>query len=236
VIRDELVNILAAGRDTTASLLTFTMYILTERPDLTAKLRNKILEFVGPNTQLTYKNITDMKYLQAFLNGNFLPIYIPMGVRHVFIFPFKFKSLIFNMPLCRCVYSVFLMHHREDLWGTDALEFDPECFIDKRAHQYLIPNPFIFKPFNVGPRICIGQQFAYNEVSYFLIKFLQSFTNFGMDWDVQPETSRPPAEWETSRAGSTKGRDRVILTAHLTMAVKVLVIFMSCCLSLLRPC
>lgn len=50
------------------------------------------------------------------------------------------------------------MHRRTDLWGPDALEFDPDRFLDDRLHKYLIPNPFIFLPFNAGPRICLGQQ------------------------------------------------------------------------------
>ena len=39
-----------------------------------------------------------------------------------------------------------------------ALMFDPERFLDERVQKYLIPNPFIFLPFNGGPRICLGQQ------------------------------------------------------------------------------
>jgi hypothetical protein len=65
------------------------------------------------------------------------------------------------------------MHRRKDLWGPDgkpfpvqvvctdvtpAEEFDPDRFIDERLHKYLIPTPFIFLPFNAGPRICLGQQ------------------------------------------------------------------------------
>ena len=80
------------------------------------------------------------------------------------------------------------MHRRLDLWGPDgqskhlnmfffcccglgvfdsffliirgctALEFDPDRFLDERLQKYLIPNPFIFLPFNAGPRICLGQQ------------------------------------------------------------------------------
>ena len=41
--------------------------------------------------------------------------------------------------------------------GT-ALSFDPERFIDERVWKYLVLNPFIFLPFNAGPRICLGQQ------------------------------------------------------------------------------
>ena len=39
-----------------------------------------------------------------------------------------------------------------------AEEFDPDRFQDERLHKYLTPNPFIFLPFNAGPRICLGQQ------------------------------------------------------------------------------
>ena len=39
-----------------------------------------------------------------------------------------------------------------------ALVFDPDRFLDERVHKYLTPNPFIFCPFNAGPRICLGQQ------------------------------------------------------------------------------
>jgi hypothetical protein len=62
------------------------------------------------------------------------------------------------------------MHRRKDLWGPDALEFDPERFLDERLHKYcpfpypsfphvgeiidlkiiVTPNPFIFLPFNAG--------------------------------------------------------------------------------------
>ena len=42
--------------------------------------------------------------------------------------------------------------------AIEAEEFDPDRFLDERLHKYLTPNPFIFVPFNAGPRICLGQQ------------------------------------------------------------------------------
>ncbi len=60
------------------------------------------------------------------------------------------------------------MNRRTDLWGPDgkiitlplptliphppALEFDPDRFLDSRLNKYLTPNPYIFVPFNAGPR------------------------------------------------------------------------------------
>ncbi|KAK0462790.1 cytochrome P450 [Armillaria novae-zelandiae] len=95
------------------------------------------------------------------------------------------------------------MHRRTDLWGPDgrvnnyitlysltdpylmiALEFDPDRFLDGRLHKNLTTNPFIFVPFNAGPRICLGQQFAYNEASCYLIRLLQTFSSFSLAVDV----------------------------------------------------
>ncbi|KAF8239585.1 cytochrome P450 monooxygenase pc-2 [Tricholoma matsutake] len=110
------------------------------------------------------------------------------------------------------------MHRRTDLWGPDAHEFDPDRFIDERLSKYLVPNPFIFLPFNAGPRICLGQQFAYNEVSFFLIRLLQRFSEFTLANDAQPADSLPPAEWSNYKG--TKGRDKVWPGIHFTMYVK----------------
>ncbi|KAJ3794567.1 cytochrome P450 [Lentinula aff. detonsa] len=224
VIKDELVNILVAGRDTTASLLTFCIYVLTERPDITERLRCEIMEKVGPNARPTYKIISEMKFLRAFINET-LRLYpaVPFNGRttkNPVVFPRTETQPAYYVPAgVKCQYSVFLMHRRADLWGPDVLEFDPDRFLDERLQKYLTPNPFIFLPFNAGPRICLGQQFAYNETSYFLIKFLQAFTDFQIAWDVQPESSRPPVSWKPA-PGTTKGRDKVLHAAHLTMNVK----------------
>lgn len=106
------------------------------------------------------------------------------------------------------------MHRREDLWGPDALVFDPDRFLDDRLRKYLLPNPFIFLPFNAGPRICLGQQFAYNEVSLFLIRLLQAFSSISFAPDADPG-SLPPASWATGEA--RRPIERVWLKAHLTL-------------------
>ncbi|KIK53194.1 hypothetical protein GYMLUDRAFT_49516 [Collybiopsis luxurians FD-317 M1] len=224
IIKDELVNILVAGRDTTASTLTYCIYVLTERPDITARLRQEILEKVGANARPTYKIISEMKFLRAFINET-LRLYpaVPFNSRttkHATVLPRTKTQPAYYIPAgVKCTYSVFLMHRREDLWGPDALQFDPDRFLDERLHKYLTPNPFIFLPFNAGPRICLGQQFAYNEMSYFIIKFLQTFTDFEMAWDAQPEHSKTPTSWKP-QPGTTKGRDKVLHSSHLTMNVK----------------
>lgn len=43
--------------------------MMAENPDIEARLRKEIMEFVGPNKRPTYDDIRDMKYLRAFVNG-----------------------------------------------------------------------------------------------------------------------------------------------------------------------
>jgi len=89
--------------------------------------------------------------------------------------------------------------------------------LDQRLHKYLTPNPFIFLPFNAGPRICLGQQFAYNESSFFLVRLLQHFSSIELSAESQPPASRPPASWKEE--GGIKATEKVMLRSHLTMYV-----------------
>ena len=97
-----------------------------------------------------------------------------------------------------------------------ALKFDPDRFLDERLHKYLVANPFIFCPFNAGPRICLGQQLAYNKATFFLVRLLQRFTGFKLDSRVNIQ---PPADWATG--SGTKPTEKVHSLSHLTLYVKV---------------
>jgi cytochrome P450 len=67
-------------------------------------------------------------------------------------------------------YSLYDMHRRKDIYGSDAEEFKPERWETLRAG-------WGYLPFNGGPRICIGQQFALTEVSYMIVRMIQAFDN-----------------------------------------------------------
>lgn len=89
ILKDEILNIMIAGRDTVSSLpryicvvgynnrtplqtattLTFATYLLAMHPEAVVRLRNEILEKVGPSRCPTYDDIREMKYLRAFING-----------------------------------------------------------------------------------------------------------------------------------------------------------------------
>ncbi|KIM86055.1 hypothetical protein PILCRDRAFT_816602 [Piloderma croceum F 1598] len=221
VLKDELLNILIASKDTTAATLTFAMYLLAITPSVLDRLREEILTYVGPSRKPTYDDIRQMKYLRAVLNETlrlFPPV--PFDVRetvHETTWPSKdpTEKPMYLAAGTKILYSALVMQRRTDLWGPDALEFDPDRFLDDRAKKYLVHNPFIFIPFNAGPRICLGQQFAYNEMSYMLIRVLQSFSSISLDVDAQPPETRVPASW--AKVPGRQSIERFWPKAHLTM-------------------
>ncbi|CAL1701116.1 unnamed protein product [Somion occarium] len=221
VLHDEILNIMIAGRDTTAGTLTFLVYLLSQYPQALLKLRQEILSVVGPTRRPTYDDIREMKFLRAVINETLrlfpsVPFNVRYPVQDVLLPNTSDPSTPFFIPkMTPVAYSVWMMHRRTDYWGPDAEEFDPDRFLDERLHKYLTPNPFIFLPFNAGPRICLGQQFAYNEMSFFMVRLLQNFSNITFDPLAQDPSTRPPAAW--SKFPGRKGKDKIYPKAHLTL-------------------
>ncbi|KAH6905318.1 cytochrome P450 monooxygenase pc-1 [Coprinopsis sp. MPI-PUGE-AT-0042] len=223
LITDELLNLLLAGRDTTACTLTYAIYMLAENPHVAQKLRAEILQTVGEKGRPSYEDIYAMKYLRAFIN-ELLRVYppVPIDVRTAnrdTILPNKDGSKPFFVAKGTQVsYSLWDMHRRKDLWGPTADDFDPDRFIDERMRKYVTSNPFIFTPFNAGPRICLGQQFAYNEASFFIVRLMQQFSKFSLATESQPADSLPPASWKECEG--IKGREKIRPFVSLTLSVK----------------
>ncbi|KAJ6577650.1 cytochrome P450 [Mycena capillaripes] len=222
VLKDEMLNMLLAGRDTTMHTLTVVIYFFTMYPDVCARAREEVLAHVGPSRSPTYDDIKDMKYLRAVINET-MRLYpsVPFNVRE------NIKAVTWpsadpnEKPLyipagSKLPYSIFIMHRRKDLWGPDAEEFSPDRFLDERLKTYLFKNTFQFLPFNAGPRICLGQQFAYNEMSFMIIRLLQAFSSFSLEEDAFSPDGRPPAEWATAQG--RKGIEKFRPKLHLSMS------------------
>lgn len=78
------------------------------------------------------------------------------------------------------------MHSNPELWGPDADRFNPERWEGRKFG-------FNYLPFNAGPRICIGQQFALAELAYVTVRLLQKFDS--IDGSAFPE-GRLPCDWK----------------------------------------
>ncbi len=172
-IRSELLNILLAGRDTTASLLSNLWFTVAKRPDVWAKLRAEVDELGGQKP--SFAQLKDMKYLRYTLNECMfsLQVYpqvpaltysalrlnpvVPGNSRAAVADTFlplgggpDGKSPLFIPKNTTVGYSLYTMHRRKDFYGEDADEFKPERWEKLRpGWEYL--------PFNGGPRICLGR-------------------------------------------------------------------------------
>ncbi|KAL4958503.1 cytochrome P450 [Aspergillus filifer] len=181
-LRSQLLNILLAGRDTTASLLSWSLQMLARHPDILKKLRQTILDDFGPytptrdKTKITFASLKSCRYLQYFMN-EVLRLYpvVPLNRRMATVdttLP-RGGGPDGTMPIYlragqSVTYSPFVTQRKKDIWGPDAEEFNPDRWFDaKVGWEYL--------PFNGGPRVCIGQQFALTEAGYVLVRLLQRF-------------------------------------------------------------
>ncbi|KAJ6469140.1 cytochrome P450 [Mycena vitilis] len=222
VLKDEMLNILLAGRDTTMSVLTFVVYFLSMYPSVFTRLRAEILERVGDERHPTYDDIREMKYLRAVINET-MRLYPPVpSNRRESVRATTWPSLDPTQPPLyipagtKVDYSVLLMQRRTDLWGPTAEAFDPGRWLDDRLRTYVVANPYCFLPFNAGPRVCLGQQFAYNEISFMLIRLLQNFSSTTLEPEAVPHAARVPPAWRSGHGRMKVEQFRPRL--HLTMS------------------
>ncbi|KAI0316899.1 cytochrome P450 monooxygenase CYP63 [Amylostereum chailletii] len=205
-IRDQVLNMLLAGRDTTASLLTFAVYLLALHPDITDKLRAEITGEFGLDGIPDPDTMRRLPLLRAVINETlrlFPPVPINARVSDSThqVFPAtKSSPCLYIPPNTQVTYNTMLIQRNKDTWGEDADEFKPSRWLDPVHIKRVTENPFMFIPFHAGPRICLGQNFAYNEASFFLVRLLQRFRRFNLASDAQPESTRPP-EWWKERTG-----------------------------------
>jgi cytochrome P450 len=174
VIRDQLMAVLIAGRDTTAATLSWAIYELAHYPHIYAKLRNEILSTVGAHRKPTYDDLKSMTYLTHTLNET-LRLYpaVPYNVRAAL----QDTSLpgrpgqpdIIVLKGDSVVYSAMAMQRRKDLYpevDANGNKFpDPAVFSPERWDAWT-PKAWNYVPFNGGPRICVGQNFAMTEMAF----------------------------------------------------------------------
>ncbi|KAL8896090.1 MAG: hypothetical protein Q9207_007884 [Kuettlingeria erythrocarpa] len=201
-LRNHLIGMLLVGSETTASLLTSCLGLLSGRPQLWARLRQEAQD-LGIPTSESVKSFASLSNVinEALRLYPILPLFgrmankdtsLPVGAGP------DGTSRVFVPKGSLAMINTFSLHRRADIWGIDSNEFRPERWESKT------PKNWSYFPFSGGPRVCIGreyllenyqpvcltfstpEQYALMEVSYTMIRLLQVFPNI---------QSRDPDPW-----------------------------------------
>jgi cytochrome P450 len=159
---DNLVTFLAAGHETTAKALTWTLYLLARAPQWQDRILAEVRAVVGTGT-LGAQHIERLPITRAVLKEA-MRLYPPAPV------------MTRVKPGTFMVIPIFALHRHRKLW-PDPDRFDPERFTPEREAQYARTQ---FMPFGFGPRTCIGASFAMMEATAILATLVRRAR---FEWD-----------------------------------------------------
>ncbi|WP_280494147.1 cytochrome P450 [Nocardia asiatica] len=162
-IADELLTLLTAGHETTATTLSWTIERLRRHPDV---LRRLVAEADAGGSQLREATLLEVQRVRPVID---------MTLRQVRADTLRLGR--WTLPKDqKIVVNIRLMHDNEDLF-PNARAFDPDRFAGVR------PGTFSWIPFGGGSRRCIGAAFATMEMNVVLRTLLRDFT-------LEPTTAR----------------------------------------------
>jgi cytochrome P450 len=192
--REELIDQIGvfflAGHETTASVLTWTFFILSQKPDLVARMRVEIDAIVGNGPvliehtkKMTFTRNVFRETLRLYPPITFIPRVAAedcmIGNRRV-----KRGTMIMIAP--------WTVHRHQALWSQPDI-FDVDRFSPEREKDI---RPGAFMPFGLGPRICVGAAFATVESALILASLMRDFDIIS----ERPEQVRPASRLTTRPA------------------------------------
>jgi cytochrome P450 len=168
-LRNEIAVLFMAGHETTANTLAWTWYLLSQAPDVEAKLHAE-LDSVLAGRPATLADVRGLVYTRAVLDEA-LRLYPPVPIlpreaiqdEEFQGIPIPKGSLVFVVP--------WLLHRHRKLWELPD-HFIPERFLPENAEKI---SKFSYVPFSIGPRICAGASFGLTEAILCLATLAQKF-------------------------------------------------------------
>lgn len=165
MIQSHGVTMLAAGFETTKSAISWSTYLLAWNPRVQDVLFDELQEVVHPTAVPNLDDIKDLPYLNAVVKEalRYRPP-VPSVVR----LALKDDTLPSGLKIeagDRLVISPLMMHHNPSIYDNPE-QFRPERWINEEEAARIKENGGMcgFMPFLKGKRVCIGEQFAINEV------------------------------------------------------------------------
>lgn len=170
-LTDELLTILFAGHETTATTLSWAFYQIYQNPDVLEKLQ---VELKGLGENPNPLEIAKLPYLSAVCQET-LRMYpvLPVLFPRIALSPIKIAGIEFDAETT-FMPSVYLVHYREDLYPNPQ-QFQPQRFLEK---QYSSSEYF---PFGGGSRRCLGYTLAQLEMKLVIATVLSKYQLASLD-------------------------------------------------------
>lgn len=170
-IIDECKTFFLAGHETTSSLLTWTVMLLAISPEWQERAREEVMNLFGTSPPGA-EALNQMKIVGMILNET-LRLYPPVtAIAREASFNVKLGNISIPQGTSLLV-PILPLQVDPTLWGPDTEEFNPQRFADGVSKA--CKHPSAFQPFSVGPRNCVGQNFAMMESKIVLCMVLQRF-------------------------------------------------------------
>ncbi|XP_061770989.1 cytochrome P450 4B1 [Nerophis ophidion] len=170
-IRAEVDTFMFEGHDTTASGISFILYTLACHPLHQQKCRDEVTQVLDGKDNIEWEDLSKLPYTTMCIKES-LRLYPPVpGMGRKTTKPITFFDGR-TLPAGSLVgTSVFALHRNSTVWENPHV-FDPLRFLPENTSQR---SPHAFVPFSAGPRNCIGQNFAMNEMKVVVALTLRRF-------------------------------------------------------------
>jgi cytochrome P450 len=156
-LRDEAMTIFLAGHETTANALTWTWYLLSQHPEAQARMYAEIDSALGGRLP-TADDLGALPFTRMVLAES-MRLYPPAWiVGRRAMGPFEANG--YSIPARSIVLVCQYVMHRDPRWFPNPDRFDPMRFSPQTSAER---PKFAYFPFGGGPRVCIGEQFAWME-------------------------------------------------------------------------
>lgn len=168
-LRDEIVTLLLAGHETTGTAIAWTLYLLSQHPQVEAQLVAE-LSSVLSGAPATSSDLVRLPYLKQVMQES-LRLYPPIwaiarqNTEQIELGGYRIPAKSY------LVIPIYNLHRHPDYW-PDAEQFDPGRFAPQREASR---HSYCYLPFSAGPRTCIGANMAMLEIQLVLAQVLQRF-------------------------------------------------------------
>ena len=167
-ILDQVAMLFLAGHETSASALTWALYLLSLYPEIQQRAYEEVMGIVG-NEEFDAAKIKQMTLITNIFKET-LRLYPPVGF---FARENAHETTMRDKTVAKgssVVIAPWLIHRHKEFWDNPN-GFDPDRFSDPKSIQ-----KDTYLPFGMGPRVCIGASFAMQEAVLILATVVRDFT------------------------------------------------------------